>query len=201
MKIALPDDSVLGNLSFTESVMASEWSTTGILLLGREKGNRADTVIYAMIHHNPLSLRFLSLPRDTRVPIKYKGQIVNDKIGHALRWGGVESIRDAAQNMLGMKIDHYVTLDLKLFRELVDVVGGVEINIEKDLKYIDRAGGVNIDLKKGLHLLNGKDAEGYVRFRRDGKGDLGRIKRQQSLAAFLSRLRNMSELSWEIFSY
>ncbi len=198
VKLSLPDESVLGNLNFQDSVLASEWSTTGILLLGREKGNRADTVIYTMIHHNPLSLRFLSLPRDTRVPIKYQGKEVNDKIGHALRWGGVESIRGAAEKMLGIKIDHYVTLDLKLFRELVDVVGGVEINVDKNLRYVDRAGGVNIDLKKGIQLLNGEDAEGYVRFRTDGKGDLGRIKRQQKfLAAFLGRLRNMSELSWE----
>tara|TARA_Y100000589_G_scaffold136231_2_gene130365 strand:- start:2501 stop:4717 length:2217 start_codon:yes stop_codon:yes gene_type:complete len=198
VEISLPEASALGNLSFQDSLLASEWSTTGILLLGREKGNRADTVIYAMVHHNPLSLRFLSLPRDTRVPIEYQGKEVNDKIGHALRWGGVESIRGAAEKMLGLKIDHYVTLDLKIFRELVDVVGGVEIHVDRNLRYVDRAGGVNIDLKKGLQLLNGVDAEGYVRFRTDGKGDLGRIKRQQKfLAAFLDRLRNMSELSWE----
>lgn len=196
-KVVLPDKSLLGAMTLKESVLASEWSTTGILLLGKEKGDRADTIIYAMIHHNPLSLRFLSLPRDLLVPIKHNDKVVNDKISHALRWGGILGIKESAQKALGIKVDHYVTIDLKLFRELVDVVGGVKIDIEKKLRYVDKAGGVDINLEKGEHLLSGRDAEGYVRFRTDGQGDLGRIKRQQKfLAAFLRRIRDMSELNW-----
>lgn len=196
-KLVLPEKNILGAMTLKESVLASEWSTTGILLLGKEKGDRADTIIYAMIHHNPLSLRFLSLPRDLLVPIKRNDKIVNDKISHALRWGGIRGITESAQKTLGIKVDHYVTIDLKLFREMVDVVGGVKIDVDKDLRYVDRSGGVDINLTKGPHVLSGRDAEGYVRFRSDGQGDLGRIKRQQKfLAAFLQRLRDMSELNW-----
>lgn len=198
VKINLSDKHLMASIAVKESVLASEWSTTGILLLGKENGDRADTIIYAMVHHNPLSLRFLSIPRDLMVPIKHNSTLVKDKISHALRWSGVDGIRDSIQKFLGLKIDHYITIDLNLFRELVDVVGGVKIQIDRDLRYVDRAGGVDINLKKGEHLLSGKDAEGYVRFRTDGYGDLGRIKRQQKfLAAFLKRLRGMNELSWQ----
>jgi anionic cell wall polymer biosynthesis LytR-Cps2A-Psr (LCP) family protein len=68
---------------------------------------------------------------------------------------------------------------IKGFQEIVDAMGGVEIDVEKRMKYRDRSQQLDIDLHPGLQLLNGRQAMGYVRFRHDARGDLARIERQQ----------------------
>jgi anionic cell wall polymer biosynthesis LytR-Cps2A-Psr (LCP) family protein len=74
----------------------------------------------------------------------------------------------------------------------------VEVDVETDLKYVDKAGGLKIDITAGKQVLNGENAEGYVRFRNDGKGDIGRIYRQQKfMKAFMKKISSLKELSWE----
>jgi len=64
--------------------------------------------------------------------------------------------------------------------QIVDVLGGVEIDIEKNMRYRDRAAGLKIALKKGPQTLTGEQAQEYVRFRHDENGDIGRVQRQQA---------------------
>jgi hypothetical protein len=63
----------------------------------------------------------------------------------------------------------------------VDALGGLQIDVEKDMKYDDNWGQLHIDLKKGDQRLTGKQIEGYMRFRHDGEGDYGRMRRQQQV--------------------
>ncbi len=72
-------------------------------------------------------------------------------------------------------------------KNLVDVLGGVEIDIEKNMRYVDRRGGLYIDLKKGYRHLDGDKALQYVRFRHDRLGDLSRIERQQKFLRAVAR--------------
>ena len=84
----------------------------------------------------------------------------------------------------GIHIDRVVTLDFDHFQDLVNLVGGVPINIEKRMHYTDKAGHLYIDLKPGFKTLNGYDSMTFVRFRH-GDSDLQRQERQkQFLAAF-----------------
>ena len=136
---------------------------------------RSDTLFVVMFDTNKKAASLLSVPRDTRVRIKGHGW---DKINHAYAYGGRELTQKTTEELLGIKINNYVMVDFKGFVGLVDAIGGVDINVEKDMYYHDTWDGFKIDLKKGMQHMDGKTAIQYVRYR-DEEGDIGRIRRQQ----------------------
>lgn len=136
---------------------------------------RSDTLFVVMFDTNKKAASLLSVPRDTRVRIKGHGW---DKINHAYAYGGRELTQKTTEELLGIKINNYVMVDFKGFVGLVDAIGGVDINVEKNMYYYDEWDGFKIDLKKGMQHMDGKTAIQYVRYR-DEDGDIGRIRRQQ----------------------
>jgi LCP family protein required for cell wall assembly len=118
----------------------------------------------------------LSIPRDTRVQIPDRGW---QKLNHAYAYGGVDLLKTTLVNYLGVPIPYHIIVNLDSFPELVDLIGGVTINVPKRLRYTDKAGGVHIDIPAGEQHMDGKTALGYVRFRHDALGDIGRVERQQ----------------------
>lgn len=136
---------------------------------------RSDTLFVVMFDSSNKSASLLSVPRDTRVRIDGHGW---DKINHAYAYGGRELTQKTVEELLGIKINNYVMVDFKGFTGLVDAIGGIDIDVEKDMYYHDTWDGFTVDLKKGRQHLDGKTAIQYVRFR-DEEGDIGRIRRQQ----------------------
>ncbi len=136
---------------------------------------RSDTLFVVMFDTDKKTASLLSIPRDTRVPIQGHGW---DKINHAYAFGGRELTQKTVEELLGLKINNYVMVDFNGFKGLVDAIGGVDIDVEKDMYYYDDWDGFKIDLQKGQQHLDGKTAIQYVRYR-DEDGDIGRIKRQQ----------------------
>ena len=136
---------------------------------------RSDTLFVVMFDTKNKAASLLSVPRDTRVRIKGHGW---DKINHAYAYGGRELTQKTTEELLGIKINNYVMVDFKGFVGLVDAIGGVDINVEKNMYYYDAWDGFKIDLKKGMQHMDGKTAIQYVRYR-DEEGDIGRIRRQQ----------------------
>jgi len=99
------------------------------------------------------------------------------------------------QDFLGVPVDHYIKLKLKATVQIIDAVGGLTIDVEKDMKYDDNWGNLHIDLKKGLQHLDGVQAVGYSRFRHDPEGDRGRVRRQQQvLAALVKELKKPTNI-------
>ncbi|MBS3950704.1 MAG: LCP family protein [Peptococcaceae bacterium] len=147
-----------------------------ILIIGVDErpgeGARADTVVLAIINTTNPELKLLSIPRDTRVVIPRRG---NDKINHAQAYGGAKLLTETVSDFLDIKVDKYVQLNFNSFKEVVDILGGIEYTVERRMFY--RA--ENIDLRAGKQILNGDKALQYVRFRSDGRGDVGRVERQQ----------------------
>jgi LCP family protein required for cell wall assembly len=134
----------------------------------------------------------LSIPRDTRVEIPGRGM---NKINHAYAFGGKELISKTVSSFLDIPINFYVIVDFIKFVNIIDELGGVEINIEKEMHYIDKAGGLNINLYPGKQILDGEKALQYIRFRHDNLGDLGRIKRQQKLVeALINKMMNLDSV-------
>ncbi|PCJ17572.1 MAG: hypothetical protein COB02_13180 [Candidatus Cloacimonadota bacterium] len=173
-----------------------------ILVLGKEDRNRADTIILCHVFLDTGKIHLLSLPRDTRVPIFRNDELVLDKLNHTFRWGGLRMLKDSLTRFLQIKIDYSVVVDLKLFKKIIDTLGGVKLDVLNDLNYTDKAGGLTINIKKGLQVLDGENAEGYVRYRADGHGDLGRIKRQRKfIMAFEARLRNLFSFRWKNIAF
>ncbi|MEE3717469.1 LCP family protein [Tumidithrix elongata RA019] len=150
---------------------------------------RSDTMLLIRFDPYDRSLTILSVPRDTQVPIPGAGRT---KINAANVYGGAALAKSTVSETLNdVNIDHYVRIDTAGLVDLVDVLGGLEVNVPKRMRYVDKTQKLDIDLYPGVQVLNGKQAEGFVRFRHDEEGDIGRIKRQQVLLkALKAKLSN-----------
>jgi LCP family protein required for cell wall assembly len=121
----------------------------------------------------------LSIPRDTQVNIPGVGLA---KINDANVEGGAAlAARVVSRSLNDVPIDRYVRVTTEAFRELVDLVGGIEVFVPYPMKYTDVTQNLNIDLEQGWQTLNGDQAEQFARFRKDKNGDIGRVQRQQAL--------------------
>lgn len=141
---------------------------------------RSDTMIVVSYNKENQKITLLSIPRDTRVEIPGYGF---DKINSAAaRKEGTALAMKTVGNMLGIPIHHYVKVTFKGAERIVDILGGVEINVPMNMDYEDPAQNLSIHLKKGTQVLNGRDAVKFARFRSGYPDqDLGRIKAQQEL--------------------
>lgn len=150
-----------------------------ILVMGVDKRagdtGRGDTLFVVMFDSITKKASLLSIPRDTRVYIADYGW---DKINHAYAYGGQPLTQKTVEELLGIRIDNYALLDLQSFQDLVDTIGGIDLNVEKSMHYRDAYDGYTINLQAGPQHLDGRAALQYVRYR-DETGDIGRIGRQQ----------------------
>ncbi len=137
---------------------------------------RSDTVIFATIDKEKNTVELLSIPRDTRVHIP--GRTGYDKINAAHAYGGPSLLVKAVEGLMGVPVHYYLRVNVDGFSAIVDILGGVEIDVEKDMYYVDVWQDLVIDLKAGRQVLDGDKAMQYVRYRGDGD-DITRIHRQQ----------------------
>jgi len=164
----------------TELIKARDKTT--ILIMGvdvrKDDKGRSDTMMIATVDPKSDTASLLSVPRDTRVRIYGYGY---DKINAAWAYGGEPLAEKTVENFLGIDIDHYLIIDTSSFVKIIDAIGGIDIDVEKRMKYEDPwddNGGLKINIYPGLQHMDGKKAVTYVRYR-DTEGDIGRIKRQQ----------------------
>lgn len=136
---------------------------------------RSDTLFVVMLDPKNNNVSLLSIPRDTMVRVPGRGW---DKINHAFAYGGHKLTQQTVEEFLGIQINNYVVVDFSGFKDLVNAIGGIDINVEKDMYYEDPYDNLVIDLQQGRQHLDGEKAIQYVRYR-DEEGDIGRIKRQQ----------------------
>ena len=148
---------------------------------------RADTIMLVTIDRNAKTANVLHILRDTFVHMSGR----NYKINSFYARKKSDGIRQIIYNTMGIYPNYYVTLNFKAFRNIVDIVGGVEIDVPFDMRYSDPTQGLNINLRKGLQLLDGDKAEQFVRYRKGSGGDgsdESRQKRQeQFLTAFMQK--------------
>jgi len=91
-------------------------------------------------------------------------------------------------NTLGdVTVDRYVRVTTDAFKELVDLVGGVEVYVPERMYHKDVTQKLEIDLQEGWQNLNGDQAEQFARFRNQQYGDIGRVQRQQILLKALQQ--------------
>ena len=154
---------------------------------------RSDTLLLLRLDPKNNSVKMLSIPRDTHVDNPF---LSIEKINQANVDGGAALAAEVVSSTLdGVKIDRYVRVTTEAFRQLVDLVGGVEVFVPKKMHYKDVTQKLEIDLEPGLQTLNGEQAEQFARFRQDENGDIGRVQRQQLLLkAVRQRLSNPSIL-------
>ena len=141
-------------------------------------GVRPDVLMLVRLDPQTRSCRVLAIPRDTRVDLPGYGE---SKINHALMVGGIPYQLLVTEAFLDIEIDHYLLIDFVAFRELVDSVGGVTVNVPEDLV---KDGEVRF--QAGAQHLNGEQALAYTRFRSTPDGDIGRVERRWALLAGLA---------------
>ena len=155
-----------------------------VLVVGKDKvSSLADVIMLVSFDKSNNKVCVLQVPRDTYAEY---GNSSYYKINGALRTLGADGMCDFFEDSFGIRLDGYVSLDLEGFRNAIDAVGGVEIDVERDLKYNDPSQGLYINLKKGRQTLSGKQAEMLVRYRSGyARGDLDRLDTQKRFLAAL----------------
>ena len=163
--------------------MNSEGQT--LLLLGTDVGG-GNTDVIALIKVEEGVTDVVQIPRDSYIEAESYGPI---KINSLYALGGIDAVKQEVSARMGRSIQHYMVINLAAIRSLGDMLGGLEINVPKRMEYVDNSQGLNIDLQPGLQTLKGTNLEGFLRFRHDEAGDIGRLERQQlALRALFAKL-------------
>jgi LCP family protein required for cell wall assembly len=180
----------------TQNVAVSK-DPFSILFLGIEnystggKGGRTDSMILVTVNPKTKSIQKMSIPRDTYVEIP--GRMNKTKINGAYAYGGLQLTVNTVEKFLSVPVDYYVTVDFNGFKNIVDEVGGIDVNVPFDFwEHTDTKPRRTVYFHKGVQHLNGTQALAYSRMRkRDPRGDFGREDRQQQvMLAIINKLKS-----------
>ncbi|MFO8239341.1 MAG: LCP family protein [Prochlorococcaceae cyanobacterium] len=165
--------------------------TQNILLLGTDEAGGLTDVI-ASVRIDGGTTKVTQVPRDTYIELDGYGP---QKVNALYPIGGAKLAKRELSQRMGRPISHYLVVNLRAIRRMADAVGGIEVDVPKRLYYVDNSQGLTIDLQPGLQTLKGRDLEGFLRFRHDEMGDIGRIERQQlALHALFRKLTRPDQL-------
>lgn len=166
-----------------------------IALFGIDKRNeneksRSDSIIIASIDLEKKTINLVSLLRDTLVEIDGHGQ---DKLNHAYAYGGSKLSLETINSNFDLDIDKYVSVDFYSLAKVIDIVGGVDIelkdyeieqinaNLVEINKIENLKKGTDYITQNGIKTLNGRQAVAYSRIRKKGNGDYERTQRQRNV--------------------
>lgn len=198
----------LGNIQVTE-----QSGIINILLigsdsraeLGKEKYGRSDTVMIATIDNTHKCLKLTSLMRDMDVEIPGYGK---HKFNASYSYGGPELLYRTIAGNFGVSLDGYAEVDFKAFKDIVNQVGGVEVELtEQEAQYLNNTnyinGRKNRNVKAGWNTMNGAQALGYCRIRKVANingtnNDQGRTERQRMVMnGIFSKIKTMPMSKWK----
>lgn len=183
------NDSFDGNISEEEKLAIQEKLKTNtslnepfyMLLLGSDArknnadmGERADVTVLARIDAPNAKITLMSIPRDTQIVYKYSTM----KFNAAFAYDGIGGAIDAASELTGVQISHYAKVDFDALEELVDAVGGVDVDVPERIE--DRKAGKSV-IEAGMQHLDGKAALTFARSRQYADGDFTRTSNQRLL--------------------
>lgn len=175
-----------------------------ILLMGLDQSKtRTDVVVLVHLDPKQKLVNLLSLPRDTLVDIDCEaiGEVcvTPDKLAHAHAYAGErgpEETVKSVEGLLGVEIDHYVRADFEGFKQVVDILGGVDLVIDQNMDYEDPYAdpplSIHFQASEEPQHLDGQAALEFVRFR-GTTGDIGRTERTKQFLLALARKAKESQ--------
>lgn len=191
-----------GNSSQKQQTVSKK-KVLNVLFCG-ENQNLTDTMMYVKYDVETGKVWIMSIPRDTYVTSPYApGGLGGHKLNciYTSKKNSSELLR-LVKDITGVDMDYYVVVSNEIVRELVDEIGGVEINVPMRMKYDDLSQNLHINLQPGTQVLNGEKAEEFIRFRHnnDGtgyaQGDIQRTEAQQQFVkAFASTLLSAKNIT------
>lgn len=156
----------------------SNWANLGpedVLILGTDVGG-GNTDVIATVRVEGGEATITQIPRDSYIETDQYGAM---KINALYTVGGIDALQREIATRMGRPIRHHVVINLAAIRRMADMMGGIEVDVPKRMFYTDNTQGLYIDLQPGRQTLKGRDLEGFLRFRHDETGDIGRMERQQ----------------------
>lgn len=148
-------------------------------------GGRTDTILYVNVVGSTVTM--VAIPRDLFV-----GEGAH-RINAVLTREGAEGLVQRVESLVDLPIDYYAIIDLQIFQNVVDVLGGVEVNVPERMYYRDVAGGLTIDFQPGPQLMDGEEASEFIRYRQFRRGDIDRLDNVKRLAyAMLARVKELN---------
>lgn len=184
------DDSITENAYLDESKLASSPDVTNILLIGSDvrsendsehalvSGQRADSMILFSIDKKNKQIKLTSFLRDSYVYIPSDGY--EDKLNAAYSLGGAQLTMDTLEYNFGVKIDHYLTINFDVFKQFINLLGGIPVEVsDYEAEYmVDELKFIYI--KPGVNVMNGNASLMYCRMRYLDN-DLYRTQRQRKV--------------------
>ncbi len=187
-----PDNEAEENLSYDEVLSENVFN---FLIVGRDRAaSLADVAMIVNFNVADSTVRIMQIPRDTYVSYdNYWYHKINgvyryyaEEQSETPELDGIAGYAEFIEKNLCVKIHYYAMMDLDQFVNIVDALGGVEIDVPMDMKYNDPNQNLKINLKAGKQTLTGAQAEQFVRFRSGFlQGDLGRVNMQKVFMAAL----------------
>lgn len=162
---------------------------TNILVLGLDsEAGLCDVMMLVGINKTDGTAAVMQIPRDTYAA--YTGASYKKLNGAYSRLGGARQTAEFIGDAFGMPIHHYVCIDLDTFSDVVDTLGGVDVELPFNMYYNDPEQKLYINIERGQVHLDGEKAQQFVRYRSGySDGDLGRIDTQKLfMSAFFEKL-------------
>ncbi len=178
---------VKNSVSQIDENYAYEKDVYSFLILGTDNAaGLCDMLLLASLNISNNTASVVWIPRDTYVDF---GSRHTRKINGVLNYFGDDALKtlEFFEKSMDIEIDYYAVVDLDVLTTTVDLLGGIEIDVPFDMVYEDVYQNLKINLSKGRHVLNGKEAEQFVRYRSGYiEGDIGRIDAQKLFIAALA---------------
>lgn len=184
------------NQAYVQANVSHSDETKNIMLVGYdvdENGiSRSDSMIILSLDHEHKKIKMTSLMRDMYLQIPQNGK---HKLNASYVYGGADLLLDTVYANFGLEIDNYVCVDYTAFAEIVDYIGGVDIDIdeteiEQFNKYVN--GKENQINEAGMHHLNGQQALSYCRIRKVGTDTARTARQRKVLDEIMEKCRKMS---------
>lgn len=172
----------------TDSAVSIQKKKILNLLFCGENQLLTDTIIYVKYNTETGQISMMSVPRDTYITNQYA---IGHKINSIYRGDNVVPLVKQVETLLDVQIDYYIIVSNSIVKQIVDAIGGVEIDVPIRMKYDDPTQNLHIDLKPGLQVLDGAKAEQFIRFRKNNDGTgyrMGDIERIQTEQKFIKTL-------------
>ncbi len=180
----------------------SKLTNTSVLFIGVDDSEsrnfqdstRSDALILATFNKEDKSVKLVSIPRDSYVYVPEKEGYT--KINHAYALNGASSTVETVENLLDIPIDYYVRMNFYAFIDVIDEMGGIEVEVPYELYEKDSTDRHQaIHLEEGIQTLNGEEALAFVRTRKLDN-DMERGKRQQQvMEAVMKKVTSASSLT------
>ena len=184
------------DLEINEYISSSELKSSplisNILLLGvdgsAESSSRSDSMILVSVDFAHAKIKLTSFLRDSWVEIPSKGK--KAKLNAACSYGGPQLVVDTIEYNFGVDIDHYVMVDFNMFTQIIDNLGGVDVEVtEKEAKFINKTTRHTVDYGENVHL-NGAEALVYCRIRKLDTDYMRTYRQRKVITALINQSKN-----------